>query len=125
MLIATPRRQAAPRTIAKHSRVIRIRVPLDLHAVARDGAQAFALATPLRVREILALAVREAIGALAPPDKFARSVHRTLTGLSSGDYTVDIDGRSFADPDSVVVCTGTADVRFYLKSNHRVTLQNR
>lgn len=93
--------------------MIRVRVPLDLHAVARDGAKAFALATPMRVREILALAVREAIGALAPPDKFARSVHRTLKGLASGDYTVSIDGRLFADPETVVVCAGTADIRFF------------
>jgi hypothetical protein len=78
----------------------------------------------MRVREILALAVREAIGALAPPDKFARSVHRTLKGLSSGDYTVDIDGRSFVDPDSVVVCTGTADVRFFVKNRRSLALKN-
>jgi hypothetical protein len=100
--------------------VIRVRVPLDLHAVARDRNAAFALATPLRVRELLALAVREAIGALAPPDKFARSVHRTIKGLSAGDFTVDIDGRTFADPEAVVVCAGTANVRFFLRNRVRV-----
>lgn len=97
----------------KEQRVIRVRVPLDLHSVASSGAAAFALATPLRVRELLALAVREAIGNLAPQDKFARSMHRTLKGLSSGDYTLAIDGRIFADPETIVVCTGTADVRFF------------
>ena len=95
--------------------MIRVRIPLDLHAVARGGAEVFAWATPLRVRELLALAVREAIGELAPPDKFSRSVHRTLSGLCSGTYTLDIDGRTFADPDDVVVCGCTADVRFYVK----------
>jgi len=95
--------------------VIRVRVPLDLHAVAVDGSAAFALATPLRVRELLALAVREAIGSRAPYDKFMRSVHRTLAGLAKGDFIVDINGRSFVDPDAVIVCEGTADVRFFLK----------
>jgi hypothetical protein len=95
--------------------VIRIRVPLDLHAVAADGSAAFALATPLRVRELLALAVREAIGSRAPHDKFLRSVHRTLAGLAKGDFIVDINGRSFVDPEAVVVCEGSADVRFFLR----------
>lgn len=94
--------------------MIRVRVPLDLHAVAVDGSAAFALATPLRVRELLALAVREAIGSRAPYDKFLRSVHRTLAGLASGDYIVDINGRTFDDAEAVVVCEGTADVRFFL-----------
>lgn len=94
--------------------MIRIRVPLDLHAVAADGSAAFALATPLRVRELLALAVREAIGSRAPQDKFMRSVHRTLAGLAEGDFIVDINGRTFVDPDAVVVCEGSADVRFFL-----------
>jgi hypothetical protein len=94
--------------------VIRVRIPLDLHSVASSGAVAFALATPLRVHELLALAVREAIGAAAPPDKFARSIHRTLAGLSAGDYTLNIDGRTFADPDAVVVCSGTVDIRFFV-----------
>jgi len=96
-----------------------VRVPLDLHAVASDGSAAFALATPLRVRELLALAVREAIGYRAPYDKFLRSVHRTLAGLASGDFTVVIDGRSFADADAVVVCEGTADVRFFVSRRRR------
>jgi len=44
-----------------------------------------------------------------------RSVHRTLAGLAKGDFIVDINGRSFVDPDAVIVCEGTADVRFFLK----------
>jgi hypothetical protein len=99
--------------------VIRVKVPLDIHAVAADGSAAFALATPLRVRELLALAVREAIGLRAPEDKFARSVRRTLAGLASGDFTVVVDGRTFADPDAVVVCDGTVDVRFFVASRRR------
>jgi hypothetical protein len=93
--------------------VIRVRVPLDLHAVASGGSAAFALATPLRVRELLALAVREAIGYRAPYDKFQRSMVRTLAGLAAGDFTVDINGRHFTDGDAVVMCETTADVRFF------------
>ena len=94
--------------------MIRVRVPLDLHSVSVDGSAAFALATPLRIRELLALAVREAIGSRAPSDKFLRSVHRTLAGLAAGDFIVDINGCTYADADAVVVCEGTADVRFFL-----------
>lgn len=91
-----------------------MRVPLDLHAVASAGSVAFALATPLRVRELLALAVRESIGSRAPHDKFQRSMVRTLAGLAAGDFTVDINGRVYRDGDAVVVCEGIANVRFFL-----------
>jgi len=94
--------------------VIRVRVPLDLHAVATAGSAAFALATPLRVRELLALAVREAIGERAPRDKFQRSMARTLAGLDAGDFTVDIDGRLFTDGEAVVLCDSTVSVRFFV-----------
>jgi hypothetical protein len=93
--------------------MIRVRVPLDIHAVACNGSGAFALATPLRVRDLLSLAVREAIGTRAPADKFARSLRTTLNGLSCGRFTVDIDGRVFNDADAVVMCGEIADVRFF------------
>ncbi len=94
--------------------MIRVRVPLDIHAVACTGSGAFALATPIRVRDLVSLAVREAIGARAPQDKFARTLRTTLLGLSSGRFTVDIGGRHFQDADEVVVCGDVVDVRFYL-----------
>ncbi len=100
--------------------MIRVKVPLDLHAVALGGSSAFALATPLRVRDLLGFAVREAIGKRAPRDKFSRSVGRTLAGLASGDFTIDVNGRSYTDADTVVVCEGTADVRFFLSTRRRV-----
>ena len=103
--------------------MIRVRVPLDLHSVASVGCAAFALATPLRVRELLALAVREAIGTRAPHDKFMRSMHRTVAGLEAGDFTVDIDGRSFADADAVIVCEGVARVRFFLRSRNSADVE--
>lgn len=102
--------------------MIRVKVPLDLHAVTVGGSGAFALATPLRIRDVLRFAVREAIGSHAPPDKFVRSVHRTLAGLAAGDFTINIDGRSFADADAIVVCEGTADVRFFLSQRRRAAL---
>jgi hypothetical protein len=101
--------------------MIRVRVPLDLHAVSCNGSGAFALATPLRVRDLLSLAVREAIGTRAPADKFARSLRSTLHGLSAGRFTVDINGRLFSDADAVVVCGDTADVRFFVPSCRPVT----
>ncbi len=102
--------------------MIRVRVPLDLHAVAVGGSGTFALVTPLRIRDLLKFAVREAIGARAPHDKFSRSVHRTLAGLAAGDFIIEVDGRSFADADAIVVCEGTADVRFFLSQRPRATL---
>ncbi|HEV7179038.1 MAG TPA: hypothetical protein VGN11_04160 [Candidatus Baltobacteraceae bacterium] len=103
--------------------MIRVRVPLDLHAVAEGRSVAFALATPLRVRELLALAVRETLGVRAPRDKFQRSMARTLDGLANGDFTVDINGRHFADPDAVIVCEGTACVRFFVNRRRRAGLE--
>jgi len=95
-------------------RVITVRVPVDLHAVARSGCSAFATATPLRLYHLLSLAVREALGARAPHEHFARSLRATLAGLRAGRFTVDVDGRTFEDPDEVVVCRATARVRFFL-----------
>ncbi|HUA08065.1 MAG TPA: hypothetical protein VMA98_02255 [Candidatus Acidoferrales bacterium] len=105
--------------------MIRVRVPLDLHAVRAAGSAVFALATPLRVRELLALAVREAIGERAPHDKFQRSMVRTLAGLAAGDFTVDIDGRHFNDGEAVVMCESSVCVRFFLNRSRRAGLELR
>ncbi len=102
--------------------MIRVKVPLDLDAVAVGGSGAFALATPLRIRDLLRFAVREAIGAHAPADKFCRSLHRTLAGLAAGDFTITINGRSFTDADAIIVCERTADIRFFLGQRSRTTL---
>lgn len=99
--------------------MIQVRIPLDIHAVAANGSGAFALATPLRVRDLVSLAVREAIGARAPQDKFARTLRTTLLGLAGGRFFVDIDGRHFSDADDVVVCGETAAVRFFLPSRRQ------
>jgi hypothetical protein len=102
--------------------MIRVKVPLDLHAVTIGGSGAFALATPLRIADLLEFAVREAVGSRAPHDKFSRSVHRTLAGLAAGDFIVEVNGRGFADPDATVVCEGTADIRFFLTQRRRAAL---
>src|SRR5947209_3610555 len=99
-----PSQQAAPGNCVKCTRVIMVRVPIDLHAVAASRSSAFASATPLRLYHLLALAVREAIGARAPHDFFARTMRATLAGLRAGRFIVDVDGRTFEDPDEVVVC---------------------
>ncbi|HET7814835.1 MAG TPA: hypothetical protein VFL13_10730 [Candidatus Baltobacteraceae bacterium] len=93
-----------------------MRVPLDIHAVSANGSGAFALATPVRVGDLVSLAVREAIGARAPHDKFIRSVRSTLSGLAGGRFFVDIDGRCYSDADDVVMCGATARVRFFVPS---------
>jgi hypothetical protein len=109
----------------KMTLMIRVKVPLDLHAVATGGSGAFALATPLRIRDLLKFAVREAIGSRAPHDKFSRSMHRTLAGLAAGDFIVDVDGRGFADAEAVVVCERTADIRFFLTTRRRAPMRRR
>ncbi|MFN2449304.1 MAG: hypothetical protein ABR508_05850 [Candidatus Baltobacteraceae bacterium] len=96
--------------------MIQVRVPLDIHAVAENGCGAFAFATPVRVRDLVSLAVREAIGARAPHEKFARSVRTTLHGLAGGRFCVDVDGRRFTDADDVVMCASIVRVRFFLPS---------
>jgi hypothetical protein len=98
--------------------VIRVRIPLDIHAVGCTGSGAFALATPLRVRDLISLAVREAIGARAPQDKCARMVGATLLGLANGRFFLDVDGRRYRDPNEVVVCRDVADVRFFLPARN-------
>jgi hypothetical protein len=105
--------------------MIRVKVPIDLHAVAAGCSGAFALATPIRIRQLIAFAVREAIGARAPDDKFSRSMHRTLAGLESGDFIVDVNGRTFADADAIVVCESSADIRFFIRARRGTALHYR
>lgn len=100
--------------------MILIKVPLDLDAVLCSGSRAFALATPVRVSELVAMAVREVIGPRAPHDKFQRSLRATLAGLHSGRFMLDIDGRRISNCDDVVLCDLTACVRFFLPSSSAV-----
>lgn len=97
--------------------MIRVRVPLDLNAVASTACAAFAAATPMRVEQLVELAVRQTQGVRAPADKIARSIATTLAGLHAGNFTVDVNGRTFEHPHDVVVCENCADVRFFLASS--------
>jgi len=95
------------------SGMLRVAVPIDVSTIARTASGAFALATPLRVGDLLAAAVVEALGPRAPQDKRERVVRSTLDGLCAGSFVVEIDGREYTDPDDVAVCSGTATLRFF------------
>ena len=96
--------------------MLRVAVPIDVSAVSRTASTAFALATPLRVGDLVTAALIEALGPRAPQDKRTRVIESTLAGLTSGRYVVDIDGRVYTDPDDVAVCSGTATLRFFLRA---------
>ncbi len=93
--------------------MIRVPIPIDVATVALTANSAFALATPLRVEQLLILAVHEALGIRAPQDKRERGIRTMLDGLRSGNFVVDIDGRIYERGGDVVVCAGTATLRFF------------
>lgn len=95
--------------------MLRVAVPIDVSAVSRTASTAFALATPLRVGDVVAAGVIEALGSRAPQDKRERVLRSVLAGLASGTYAVEIDGRFYLDADDVVVCSGTVHLRFFLR----------
>jgi hypothetical protein len=93
--------------------MIRVTVPIDVAAVLRSDSGAFALATPLRVGELLSHAVLEALGPRAPQDKRERMIASTHAGLNDGAFVLEIDGRIYEHCDEVAVVAGVATVRFY------------
>jgi hypothetical protein len=97
--------------------VIRFAVPIDVDTVTATACEAFALATPLRVDSLLALAVGEAIGSRAPSDKRERTIRRVLAAFRAGDFVIDIEGRIYERPETIAVCSGTVTLRFF--SNER------
>ncbi len=98
---------------AKAARVIRVSIPIDVGTVAATASSAFAHATPIRVDRLLALAVGQACGARAPQDKRDRSIRAALDGFRAGKFMIDIDGRLFDRPEAIVVCSGSATLRFF------------
>jgi len=105
-----------PRTSPRiRSTMIWVSVPIDVSAVASNASAAFALATPLRVEEMVTLAVVQSLGPRSPQDKRERVVSRTLEGLTQGRFIVEIDGRVYYDASAVVVCAGTAQLRFLVR----------
>ena len=99
--------------------MIRVPVPIDLRMVSATTCTAFALVTPLRVDELLRLAVDEALGARAPEDKRERGLAATLDGLRAGKFVVDVDGRIYDRPECVVACAGTVTLRFFTNEPRR------
>ena len=106
---------------AKRGGVIRVPVPIDVGTIAESASCAFALATPMRVDRLIALAVLEALGERAPQDKRERGIRRTLAEFAAGSFIVDVDGRTYDRPDDVVVCAGTACLRFFCATRERAT----
>ena len=99
--------------------MIRVPVPIDFGTIDETGSDLFGVATPLRVAELLALAVREALGTRAPIDKLERGIRATLAGFAAGEFVVDVDGRTFRRLDDVALCSGVATLRFYARSARR------
>lgn len=93
--------------------MIRVPIPIDVRAIASTACEAFALVTPLRVEQLLRLAVYEVLGTRAPQDKRERGVRTALDGLREGSFVIDVDGKIFDCPEDVVVCSGTATLRFF------------
>ncbi|MGH7756769.1 MAG: hypothetical protein ACREM8_10865, partial [Vulcanimicrobiaceae bacterium] len=103
----------------KRTGVIRICVPIDVRAVAETACGAFALVTPLRIDQLVTLAVCEALGPRAPEAKRTRSLRTTLAGLVVGDFVVEIDGRRHDRLDDVVACSNVVTVRFFVTPQRR------
>ncbi len=93
--------------------MIRVAVPIDVGTIAKTGSSAFALATPMRVDELLVSAIHAALGERAPQDRRERSISATLAGFSAGRFLIDVDGRLYDRPDAVVVVSGEAMLRFF------------
>ena len=99
--------------------MIRVSIPVDVGTVSATGSSAFALATPIRVERLLALAVSQSCGERAPQEKRDRHVRATLDGFRAGKFVVDIDGRLYDRADAVAVCSGVATLRFFLREPAR------
>jgi hypothetical protein len=95
--------------------VIRVPVPIDLGTAVTAGATAFTFVTPIRVATLLELAIARALGRRAPAEKRDRTLRSTLAGLRAGTFLLHVDGQPVEDPDRVVVCSGSATLRFYTR----------
>jgi hypothetical protein len=114
---------ARPRSVRLERRasMIRVRVPIDIGIVVTTSCEAFALATPLRVETLIALAVDEALGPRAPRDKRERTLRSTLASFRAGAFHIDVDGRLVERIDETIMCAGVATLRFFLRRGVRTT----
>lgn len=97
----------------ERSKMLRVRVPIDLGTVATTQSSAFALATPMLVRELLEIAVAITLGRRSPPDRRRRVLESTLEGLKASEFILEIDGKTHIDPDTLLVCSGSVALRFF------------
>ncbi len=115
-------RDEPERHVAKNGTVIRVPIPIDVATIAATASGVFALGTPLRVDRLLALAIAHSLGSRAPQDKRDRSIRTNLGAFMAGRFVVDIDGRIYERPDDVVLCAGTATLRFFANEPGRHSL---
>jgi hypothetical protein len=104
-----------PRVGANAAPMVRVPVPIDLGTAVSAGATAFTFATPIRVVTLLELAIARVSGRRAPAEKCDRMLRSTLAGLRSGTFLLHVDGRPIDDPERVVVCSGSATLRFFVR----------
>ncbi len=100
--------------------MIRVSIPTDAATVEATGSPAFACATPLRLSELIALAISTALGARAPSDKRDRSIRAAFAAFLAREFVVDVDGRVYDRLDDVVMCTQEATLRFFATSPARM-----
>jgi hypothetical protein len=100
--------------------MLHVQVPIDVGTAITSQNPVFALVTPMRVRELLELAVTQALGKRAPADKRERNLAQTVAGLASRRFAVDIDGKLYDDPEACVACSGTVTLRFFSVSHQPV-----
>jgi hypothetical protein len=99
--------------------VVRVAIPTDSATVVATGSAAFSFATPLRLAELLKIAVSSTIGSRAPVDKLERSVRAVYAALMAGECVVDVDGRTYGCLDDIVMCGREATLRFFATSPGR------
>ena len=102
--------------------MLHVHVPIDIGTATTSQSPVFALATPMRVRELLQLAIEQALGKRAPADKRERNLATTLEGLVLRQFALDIDGRLYDDPDTCIVCSGTVTMRFFASPSNRFSI---
>ncbi|MBV8150972.1 MAG: hypothetical protein JO101_04775 [Candidatus Eremiobacteraeota bacterium] len=105
--------------------MVRVPVPIDLVTAVSAGASAFAAVTPMRVRTLLELAIARVLGRHAPLDKRERALGAAVAGMRAGTFRLHVDGRFIADPEAIVVCSGSATLRFFAHRPVAVSQINR
>ena len=101
--------------------MVQVAVPIDLVTAVSARANVFAGATPMRVATLLELAIARVLGRHAPRDRRERALGVAVAGLRDGTFRLHVDGRFVTDPEAVVVCSGSATLRFF---THRPAIRS-